>query len=116
MSMNIARSSTVDFATIFTVLGQYVEEKTDGVLLGEARIDRKPSFLIFFLFDMVGDKERGLAIYATKIGSTIMLTPIGSMCYCVVRHRLEESRMRSIRRIETHSRSYLIPVASDIEL
>lgn len=49
--MNIARSSTVDFATIFTVLGQYVEEKTDGVLLGKARIDKKASFIIFFLFD-----------------------------------------------------------------
>ncbi|CAN4121260.1 unnamed protein product [Withania somnifera] len=161
--------ATVAFAAIFTVPGQYVEEKTDGVSLGEAHIARKASFIIFFLFDsmalfisiavvvvqtsvvvieqkakkqlmfwinklmwaaclsisisfisltyvVVGDKERGLAIYATVIGSTIMLSTIGSMCYCVVRHRLEESRMRSIRRAETHSRSYSMSVASDTEL
>ncbi|CAN4096923.1 unnamed protein product [Withania somnifera] len=161
--------ATVAFAAIFTVPGQYVEEKTDGVSLGEAHIARKASFIIFFLFDsmalfisiavvvvqtsvvvieqkakkqlmfwinklmwaaclsisisfisltyvVVGDKERGLAIYATVIGSTIMLTTIGSMCYCVVRHRLEESRMRSIRRAGTHSRSYSMSVASDTEL
>ncbi|XP_055800693.1 ankyrin repeat-containing protein At5g02620-like isoform X1 [Solanum dulcamara] len=161
--------ATVAFAAIFTVPGQYIEEKTDGVSLGEAHIARKASFIIFFLFDsmalfisiavvvvqtsvvvieqkakkqlmfwinklmwaaclsisisfisltyvVVGEKERGLAIYATVIGSTIMLTTIGSMCYCVVRHRLEESRMRSIRRAETHSRSYSMSVASDTEL
>ncbi|OIT01921.1 PREDICTED: ankyrin repeat-containing protein At5g02620 [Nicotiana attenuata] len=161
--------ATVAFAAIFTVPGQYVEKKTDGVSLGEAHIARKAAFIIFFLFDsmalfisiavvvvqtsvvvieqkakkqlmfwinklmwaaclsisisfisltyvVVGDKERGLAIYATVIGSTIMLTTIGSMCYCVVRHRLEESKMRSIRRAETHSRSYSMSVASDTEL
>ncbi|KAH0773924.1 hypothetical protein KY290_011061 [Solanum tuberosum] len=161
--------ATVAFAAIFTVPGQYIEEKTDGVSLGEAHIARKASFIIFFLFDsmalfisiavvvvqtsvvvieqkakkqlmfwinklmwaaclsisisfisltyvVVGEKERGLAIYATVIGSTIMLTTIGSMCYCVVRHRLEESRMRSIRRAETHSHSYSMSVASDTEL
>lgn len=161
--------ATVAFAAIFTVPGQYIEDKADGVSLGEAHIARKTSFIIFFLFDsmalfisiavvvvqtsvvvieqkakkqlmfwinklmwaaclsisisfisltyvVVGEKERGLAIYATVIGSTIMLTTIGSMCYCVVRHRLEESRMRSIRRAETHSRSYSMSVASDTEL
>ncbi|KAL3322562.1 hypothetical protein AABB24_039922 [Solanum stoloniferum] len=161
--------ATVAFAAIFTVPGQYIEQKTDGVSLGEAHIARKASFIIFFLFDsmalfisiavvvvqtsvvvieqkakkqlmfwinklmwaaclsisisfisltyvVVGEKERGLAIYATVIGSTIMLTTIGSMCYCVVRHRLEESRMRSIRRAETHSHSYSMSVASDTEL
>ncbi|TMX04191.1 hypothetical protein EJD97_010829 [Solanum chilense] len=161
--------ATVAFAAIFTVPGQYIEEKADGVSLGEAHIARKASFIIFFLFDsmalfisiavvvvqtsvvvieqkakkqlmfwinklmwaaclsisisfisltyvVVGEKERALAIYATVIGSTIMLTTIGSMCYCVVRHRLEESRMRSIRRAETHSHSYSMSVASDTEL
>ncbi|KAJ8527591.1 hypothetical protein K7X08_015042 [Anisodus acutangulus] len=161
--------ATVAFAAIYTVPGQYVEDKTDGVSLGEAHIARKASFIIFFLFDsmalfisiavvvvqtsvvvieqkakkqlmfwinklmwaaclsisisfisltyvVVGEKERGLAIYATVIGSTIMLTTIGSMCYCVVRHRLEESKMRSIRRAKTHSRSYSVSVASDTEL
>ncbi|XP_075096665.1 ankyrin repeat-containing protein At5g02620-like isoform X2 [Nicotiana tabacum] len=161
--------ATVAFAAIFTVPGQYVEEKTDGFSLGEANVGRKAAFIIFFLFDsmalfisvavvvvqtsvvvieqkakkrlmfwinklmwaaclfisiafislsyvVVGSKERWLAVYATVIGSIIMLTTIGSMCYCVVQHRLEESRLRSIRRDETHSRSFPLSVASDTEL
>ncbi|XP_004244774.1 ankyrin repeat-containing protein At5g02620 [Solanum lycopersicum] len=71
---------------------------------------------ISLAYVVVGSKERWLAIFATVIGSTIMITTIGSMCYCVVRHRLEESKMRSIRRAGTHSHSYAISVASDTEL
>ncbi|KAK4729488.1 hypothetical protein R3W88_022476 [Solanum pinnatisectum] len=161
--------ATVAFAAIFTVPGQYVEQKKDGFSLGEANVAEKAAFIIFFLFDsmalfisiavvvvqtslvvieprakkllvfwinrlmwaaclfisvsfislayvVVGSKERWLAIFATVIGSTIMITTIGSMCYCVVRHRLEESKMRTIRRAGTHSRSYAISVASDTEL
>ncbi|KAL3329950.1 hypothetical protein AABB24_034022 [Solanum stoloniferum] len=161
--------ATVAFAAIFTVPGQYVEQKKDGFSLGEANVAEKAAFIIFFLFDcmalfisiavvvvqtslvvieprakkllifwinrlmwaaclfisvsfislayvVVGSKERWLAIFATVIGSTIMITTIGSMCYCVVRHRLEESKMRSIRRAGTHSHSYAISVASDTEL
>ncbi|KAK4345304.1 hypothetical protein RND71_035480 [Anisodus tanguticus] len=161
--------ATVAFAAIFTVPGQYVEQKKDGFLLGEANVADKAAFIIFFLFDsmalfisiavvvvqtslvvieprakkllvfwinrlmwaaclfisvsfislayvVVGSKERWLAIFATVIGSTIMITTIGSMCFCVVRHRLEESKMRSIRRAETHSHSYAMSVASDTEL
>nr|XP_016439634.1 PREDICTED: ankyrin repeat-containing protein At5g02620-like isoform X2 [Nicotiana tabacum] len=161
--------ATVAFAAIFTVPGQYVEEKTDGFSLGEAHVAEKAAFIIFFLFDsmalfisiavvvvqtslvvieprakkllvfwinrlmwaaclfisvsfislsyvVVGSKERWLAIYATATGSIIMLTTIGSMCYCVVRHRLEESKMRSIRSAGTHSHSYAMSVASDTEL
>ncbi|KAL8122246.1 ankyrin repeat-containing protein At5g02620-like [Apium graveolens] len=146
--------ATVAFAAIFTVPGQYVEDKTPGNSLGEAHIAKDPAFIIFFLFDslalfislavvvvqtsvvvieekakkqlmfvinklmwlacvsisiafisltyvVVGAHERWLAVYATVIGSSIMLTTIGSMCYCVVQHRLEESKMRSIRRSET---------------
>lgn len=55
---------------------------------------------ISLTYVVVGAHERWLAVYATVIGSSIMLTTIGSMCYCVVRHRLEESKMRS-RRSET---------------
>ncbi|XP_009601846.1 ankyrin repeat-containing protein At5g02620-like [Nicotiana tomentosiformis] len=161
--------ATVAFAAIFTVPGQYVEQKTDGFSLGEAHVAEKAAFIIFFLFDsmalfisiavvvvqtslvvieprakkllvfwinrlmwaaclfisvsfislsyvVVGSKERWLAIYATAIGSIIMLTTIGSMCYCVVRHRLEESKMRSIRSTGTHSHSYAMSVVSDTEL
>uniref|UniRef100_M1CD40 Ankyrin repeat-containing protein n=2 Tax=Solanum tuberosum TaxID=4113 RepID=M1CD40_SOLTU len=161
--------ATVAFAAIFTVPGQYVEQKKDGFSLGEANVADKAAFIIFFLFDsmalfisiavvvvqtslvvieprakkllvfwinrlmwaaclfisvsfislayvVVGSKERWLAIFATVIGSTIMITTIGSMCYCVVRHRLEESKMRNIRRAGTHSHSYAMSVASDTEL
>ncbi|EPS61029.1 hypothetical protein M569_13769, partial [Genlisea aurea] len=65
---------------------------------------------------VVGPQQRGLAIYATILGSTVMLTTIGSMCYCIVRHRMEDSRMRSLRRNSTHSRSMSMSVASDTEL
>ncbi|KAG5589724.1 hypothetical protein H5410_040238, partial [Solanum commersonii] len=71
---------------------------------------------ISLAYVVVGSKERWLAIFATVIGSTIMITTIGSMCYCVVRHRLEESKMRSIRRAGTHSHSYAMSVGSDTEL
>ncbi|EPS61725.1 hypothetical protein M569_13069, partial [Genlisea aurea] len=47
---------------------------------------------------VVGSAQRWLAIYATVVGTTIMTATIGSMFFCVVRHRLEDSRMRSIRR------------------
>ncbi|XP_073048700.1 uncharacterized protein [Primulina eburnea] len=151
--------ATVAFAAIFTVPGQYVEQKTEGFSLGEANVANKAAFVIFFLFDsfalfislavvlvqtsvvvivhqakkqlmfvinklmwlaclfisiafislayiVVGAHERWLAIYATVLGSIIMMTTIGSMCYCVVQHRLEDSRMRSIRRGKTLSRSF----------
>ncbi|KAK4421943.1 Ankyrin repeat-containing protein [Sesamum alatum] len=161
--------ATVAFAAIFTVPGQYVEEKTEGFSLGEAHIANNAAFIIFFLFDsvalfislavvvvqtsvvvieekakkqlmfvinklmwlaclfisiafisltyiVVGAHERWLAIYATVIGSTIMLTTIGSMCYCVVRHRLQDSRMRNIRKARTLSRSFSLSMVSDPEM
>lgn len=162
--------ATVAFAAIFTVPGQYVEEKTDGFSLGEAHIANNAAFIIFFLFDsvalfislavvvvqtslvvieqkakqqlmfvinklmwlaclsisiafisltyiVVGVHEQWLAIYATVIGGTIMMATIGSMCYCVIRHRLEDSRMRNIRRAGTHSRSsFSLSMVSDTEV
>ncbi|KAL8030524.1 hypothetical protein ABFX02_14G291400 [Erythranthe guttata] len=162
--------ATVAFAAIFTVPGQYVEEKTNGFSLGEAHIANNAAFIIFILFDsvalfislavvvvqtslvvieqkakqqlmfvinklmwcaclfisiafisltyiVVGVHERWLAIYATVIGGVIMTTTIGSMCYCVVRHRMEDSRMRNIRRGGTRERSsFSLSVASDSEM
>ncbi|KAJ0949234.1 putative ankyrin repeat-containing domain, PGG domain, ankyrin repeat-containing domain superfamily [Helianthus annuus] len=161
--------ATVAFAAIFTIPGQYVEEKKDGFTLGQANIATNAAFIMFFLFDslalfislavvvvqtsivvieekakrqlmfvinklmwlaclfisiafisltyvVVGSHERWLAIYATVIGATVMLTTIGSMCYCVVRHRLEETKMRNIRRAETNSHSYSMSMASDPEI
>lgn len=161
--------ATVAFAAIFTVPGQYVEDKTDGFSLGQAHIARSAAFVIFFLFDslalfislavvvvqtsvvvieedgkrqlmfvinklmwlacmsisisfisltyvVVGHHERWLAIYATVVGGSILLTTIGSMGYCIIRHRLEESKLRTIRRAETHSHSYSISMASEPDI
>lgn len=72
---------------------------------------------ISLTYVVVGTREQWLAIYSTAVGGVIMLTTIGAMCYCVVRHRLEESRMRNIRKAETLSRSFSMSmVPSDSEL
>ncbi|KAH6834875.1 Ankyrin repeat family protein [Perilla frutescens var. hirtella] len=71
---------------------------------------------ISLTYIVVGAHEQWLAICATVIGGTIMMTTIGSMCYCVVRHRLEDSRMRTIRRAGTLSRSFSLSMASDTEM
>ncbi|CAL5348135.1 unnamed protein product [Camellia sinensis] len=66
---------------------------------------------------VVGSKERWLAVSVTLIGSVIMVTTIGSMCFCVVRQRIKESRSRNISRTETLSRSFsLSRAASDSEI
>ncbi|KAE9445206.1 hypothetical protein C3L33_22897, partial [Rhododendron williamsianum] len=65
---------------------------------------------------VVGAKEEWLAISTTLIGSVIMVATIGSMCFCVIRHRMEETKMRNIRRAETLSRSFSMSVASDTEM
>lgn len=69
---------------------------------------------ISLTYVVVGSDSRWLAIYATVIGGVIMLTTIGSMFYCVVLHRMEESKMRNIRKAE--SRSFSISMASDPEI
>ncbi|KAJ6289561.1 hypothetical protein OIU76_025391 [Salix suchowensis] len=105
--------ATVAFAAIFTVPGQYVEEKTDGEAIGQAHVASNPAFLVFIVFD--SKKFRWLAIYATVLGGIIMLATIGSMCYHVILHRMEESTLRNIRR-ESRSRSYSMSAASDQEI
>ncbi|KDO51600.1 hypothetical protein CISIN_1g006802mg [Citrus sinensis] len=161
--------ATVAFAAIFTVPGQYVEEKTEGFSLGQAHIAKNAAFIIFFVFDslalfislavvvvqtsvvvieekakrqlvfvinklmwlaclfisiafisltyvVVGEHSRWLAVSATVIGGTIMLTTIGSMCYCVILHRMEAKKLRNIRKAESRSRSFSMSVASDQEI
>ncbi|XP_010251404.1 PREDICTED: ankyrin repeat-containing protein At5g02620-like [Nelumbo nucifera] len=73
---------------------------------------------ISLTYIVVGHHARWLAIYATVIGGSIMLTTIGSMCYCVILHRKEESNMRNIRRAsESRSRSFSVSmVPSESEL
>ncbi|KAG7568717.1 Ankyrin repeat [Arabidopsis thaliana x Arabidopsis arenosa] len=162
--------ATVAFAAIFTIPGQYEEDRSKGDLLGQAHIANKAPFLVFFIFDslalfislavvvvqtsvivieqkakkklvfvinklmwcaclfisiafvslsyiVVGKKERWLAVCATVIGSTIMLTTIGAMCYCVVMHRMEESKLRSIRKERSKSQSFSMSrMPSDSEI
>ncbi|KAF1892158.1 hypothetical protein Lal_00036515 [Lupinus albus] len=155
--------ATVAFAAIFTVPGQYVQEKTPGLSLGQVNIANDAAFLIFFIFDslalfislavvvvqtsvvvieqkakkqlvfvinklmwtaclfisiafisltyvVVGPHSRWLAIYATVIGSLIMVSTIGSMVYCVILHRMEETKLRA------ESRSFSMSHASDQDI
>ncbi|XP_021278740.1 ankyrin repeat-containing protein At5g02620-like [Herrania umbratica] len=69
-------------------------------------------------FVVVGTEERWLAIGVTIIGTSIMATTLGTMCYWVIRHRIEASNMRSIRRssLGSRSRSWSLSVMSDSEI
>ncbi|CAN1167229.1 Ankyrin repeat-containing protein At5g02620 [Linum perenne] len=69
-------------------------------------------------FVVVGEKERWLAVSVTIIGTFIMVTTLGTMCYWVVKHRIEASNLRSIRRnsLGSRSRSFSASVISDSEI
>ncbi|PON66979.1 Transmembrane protein [Parasponia andersonii] len=68
-------------------------------------------------FVVVGKKQKWLAIGVTIIGTTIMATTLGTMCYWVIRHRIEASNMRSIRKSSLGSRSRSsLSVMSDSEI
>ncbi|XP_010253368.1 PREDICTED: ankyrin repeat-containing protein At5g02620-like [Nelumbo nucifera] len=66
-------------------------------------------------FIVVGKNERWLAIGVAIIGTTILATTLGTMCYWIVMHRIEASNQRSIRRssLDSRSRSWSISVVSD---
>ncbi|XP_012827735.1 PREDICTED: ankyrin repeat-containing protein At5g02620 [Erythranthe guttata] len=68
-------------------------------------------------FVVVGNQERWLAIGVTIIGTTILATTIGTMCYWVVMHRIESKSKRIIRKNSqaTRSRSGSGSVPSDHE-
>ncbi|XP_004505916.1 ankyrin repeat-containing protein At5g02620-like isoform X2 [Cicer arietinum] len=69
-------------------------------------------------FLVVGKDERWLAISVTIIGTIIMATTLGTMCYWVIRHRIEASNLRSIRKssLGSRSRSFSVSVMSDSEI
>ncbi|XP_076934866.1 ankyrin repeat-containing protein At5g02620-like [Bidens hawaiensis] len=146
--------ATVAFAAIFTVPGQYADDRNNipnGFSLGEANIAPKPLFIVFFVFDsvalfislavvvvqtsvvvieskakkqmmaiinklmwlacvlvsvaflalafiVVGEREKWLAVCVTIIGTTIMVTTLGLMCYWVIMHRIESKNMRRLRK------------------
>ncbi|KAJ0917499.1 hypothetical protein HanRHA438_Chr05g0206631 [Helianthus annuus] len=73
-------------------------------------------------FIVVGEHEKWLAICVTIIGTTIMVTTFGLMCYWVIMHRIEDKNMRKLRRKSTsgggsssRSRSWSMSVLSDPE-
>ncbi|KAJ0979417.1 hypothetical protein J5N97_014891 [Dioscorea zingiberensis] len=68
-------------------------------------------------FVVVGHHARWLAIAVTFIGTTIMATTLGTMCYWVIWHRIEAKKMRNIRRSSlSRSRSWSVSGMSDPEL
>ncbi|CAK9143984.1 unnamed protein product [Ilex paraguariensis] len=69
-------------------------------------------------FVVVGKQEKWLAIGVTIVGTTIMATTLGTMCYWVIMHRIESSNMRSIRKNSqnSQSRSWSVSVMSDSEM
>ncbi|TKY48461.1 Ankyrin repeat-containing protein [Spatholobus suberectus] len=69
-------------------------------------------------FVVVGKEERWLAIGVTIIGTTIMATTLGTMCYWVIRHRIEASNLRNIRKssLQSRSKSFSVSAFSDSEL
>lgn len=69
-------------------------------------------------FVVVGKKQKWLAIGVTFIGTSIMATTLGTMSYWVIRHRIEASNMRSIRKssMGSRSRSMSLSVMSDSEI
>lgn len=54
---------------------------------------------------VIGSHQRWLAIGVTIIGAVIMAATLGTMSYWVIKHRIEDSNMRSIRRSSMGSRS-----------
>ncbi|XP_071933690.1 ankyrin repeat-containing protein At5g02620-like [Coffea arabica] len=69
-------------------------------------------------FVVVGQHERWLAIGVTIIGTTILATTLGTMCYWVIMHRIESSNKRSIRKNSqaSRSRSWSMSVLSDSDV
>ncbi|KAK7335745.1 hypothetical protein VNO80_27755 [Phaseolus coccineus] len=69
-------------------------------------------------FVVVGKEEKWLAIGVSIIGTTIMATTLGTMCYWVIRHRIEASNLKNVRKSSLHSRSksFSVSAFSDSEL
>lgn len=67
---------------------------------------------------VVGNDNRWLAIGVTGIGTVIMATTLGTMCYWVVLNRLHASKQHSMRRSSLSSRSQSMSISrmSDSEI
>ncbi|TVU04761.1 hypothetical protein EJB05_47904 [Eragrostis curvula] len=72
---------------------------------------------IALTYVVVGHDDWWLAWCTMAIGTVIMLTTLGSMCYCIIAHRLEEKNSRKIRKASARqSHSWSRSVNSDEEL
>ena len=49
-------------------------------------------------FVVVGGRNRWMAALTAAMGAGIMLTTLGSMIYCVIRHRVEQKNLRNLRK------------------
>ncbi|PIA52960.1 hypothetical protein AQUCO_01000665v1 [Aquilegia coerulea] len=69
-------------------------------------------------FIVVGKHKIWLAIGITIIGTTIMATTLGIMCYWVIMHRIEASNQRNIRKstMGSCSRSWSLSAVSDADI
>ncbi|KAB5524682.1 hypothetical protein DKX38_022431 [Salix brachista] len=61
--------------------------------------------LLTLSYIVVGENEKWLAVGVTIIRANIMVTTLATMCYWVVKHQIESSSMRSIRRSSLGSRA-----------
>lgn len=69
-------------------------------------------------FIVVGRREKWMAVGVTIVGAVIMAATLGTMIYWVIRHRIEDSNMRSIRKssMGSRSKSCSITMMSDTEI
>lgn len=69
-------------------------------------------------FIVVGKREKWMAVAVTIVGAVIMAATLGTMIYWVIRHRIEDSNMRSIRKssMGSRSKSGSINMMSDTEV
>ncbi|TVU04746.1 hypothetical protein EJB05_47879 [Eragrostis curvula] len=95
-------------------------QEEDGLRDEQVDVARVPLHLgglIALTYVVVGHDDWWLAWCTMAIGTVIMLTTLGSMCYCIIAHRLEEKNSRKIRKASARqSHSWSRSVNSDEEL
>ncbi|XP_047316502.1 ankyrin repeat-containing protein At5g02620-like [Impatiens glandulifera] len=68
---------------------------------------------------VVGDNEKWFAVVVMVVGTVIMLVTFGTMSYWVIRHRIDASNLRNVRRSSRNSsrlQSWSASVMSDSEI
>jgi ABC-type bacteriocin/lantibiotic exporter with double-glycine peptidase domain len=72
---------------------------------------------IALTYVVVDHNDWWLAWCTMAIGTVIMLATFGSMCYCIIAHRLEQKNTRKIRKASANqSGSWSRSVGSDQDL